>query len=202
MPAQGFAQVIDIIGRESASAHDGQVAGEVDEEPKERTAGSAGGEHADVRVDRSAGLDDVRIPLARMSGLASVAHQEAAVEADARLVPDPVTELGGVERVISRNDSLGDSPGDELDILGVGVGLEAGRYRAAAVGVAGADQNVRRHCLGAFLRRVDVEHGGWLSGTSAAPKQPCRMRNTTICSSDCAAPHSIEVAVNPTRQVR
>ena len=39
------------------------------------------------------------------------------------------------------------------------------------------------------------------SGTSAAPKQPCSRRNTTIWSSDCAAPHIIEVTVKPTRQV-
>ena len=37
------------------------------------------------------------------------------------------------------------------------------------------------------------------SGTSAAPNTPCRMRNITICGSDCAAPHIIEVMVKPTR---
>ncbi len=38
------------------------------------------------------------------------------------------------------------------------------------------------------------------SGTRAAPNMPCRMRNSTICGSDCAAPHIIEVMVKPTRQ--
>ena len=33
-----------------------------------------------------------------MGDLPAVAHQEAAVEADARLVADPVAELGGVKR--------------------------------------------------------------------------------------------------------
>ena len=39
------------------------------------------------------------------------------------------------------------------------------------------------------------------SGTSAAPKQPCSTRNSTICGNDCAAPHIIDVMVKPTRQV-
>ena len=38
------------------------------------------------------------------------------------------------------------------------------------------------------------------SGTRAAPNMPCSRRNSTICSSDCAAPHSIEATVKPTRQ--
>ena len=44
-----------------------------------------------------------------MSGLAAVAHQEAAVEADARLVADAIAQLGGMQRVKSRNDGLGDA---------------------------------------------------------------------------------------------
>ncbi len=40
----------------------------------------------------------------------------------------------------------------------------------------------------------------WLSGTSAAPHMPCRKRNTTICSSVSAMPHSIEAATNPVMQ--
>ena len=40
------------------------------------------------------------------------------------------------------------------------------------------------------------------SGTSAAPKVPCRKRNTTIWASDSAEPHSIEAMVKPARQVR
>ena len=39
------------------------------------------------------------------------------------------------------------------------------------------------------------------SGTSAAPNTPCNRRNSTICSSDCATPHSMEAIVKPTRQV-
>ncbi len=39
------------------------------------------------------------------------------------------------------------------------------------------------------------------SGTSAAPPTPCSSRNTTICGSVCAAPHSIDVAVNPARHM-
>src|ERR1700709_220611 len=39
------------------------------------------------------------------------------------------------------------------------------------------------------------------SGTSAAPNTPCNSRNTTICVSDCAAPHIMEVTVKPIRQV-
>ena len=42
----------------------------------------------------------------------------------------------------------------------------------------------------------------WLSGTSAAPNTPCSSRNTTICASDWATPHSMEVKVKPTRQTR
>ena len=40
------------------------------------------------------------------------------------------------------------------------------------------------------------------SGTRAAPNTPCSSRKTTICGSDCAAPHSIEATVKPIRQVR
>ena len=39
------------------------------------------------------------------------------------------------------------------------------------------------------------------SGTSAAPNMPCSRRNTTIWCSDSAAPHIMEVMVNPIRQV-
>ena len=39
------------------------------------------------------------------------------------------------------------------------------------------------------------------SGTSAALDTPCSSRNTTICSSDCAAPHNIEVMVKPMMHV-
>ena len=39
------------------------------------------------------------------------------------------------------------------------------------------------------------------SGTSAAPNTPCNSRNSTICSSDCATPHSMDATVKPTRQV-
>ena len=35
------------------------------------------------------------------------------------------------------------------------------------------------------------------SGAMNAPKAPCNMRNTTICSSDCASPHSIDAATKP-----
>src|ERR1700710_853306 len=38
------------------------------------------------------------------------------------------------------------------------------------------------------------------NGTKAAPNVPCNSRNTTICVSDCATPHIIDVTVNPTRQ--
>ena len=38
------------------------------------------------------------------------------------------------------------------------------------------------------------------SGTSAAENMPCTSRNNTICSSVCAAPHSIEAIVKPTMQ--
>ncbi len=108
MPAQGLSQVINIIGRESVSPHDGQVAGEIDKDPEQLAAGSPGRQHADVGVDRAGRLDDVGIPLAGMGGLAAVAHQETAVEADAGLVADPVAQLGGMQRVISGDDGLGD----------------------------------------------------------------------------------------------
>src|SRR5450631_824510 len=39
------------------------------------------------------------------------------------------------------------------------------------------------------------------NGTSAAPNTPCSTRNTTICTSDWAAPHIMEVTVNPIRHV-
>ena len=38
------------------------------------------------------------------------------------------------------------------------------------------------------------------SGTRAAPNMPWNSRNSTISFSVCAAPHSIEVTVNPIRQ--
>ena len=53
MPAQRLSQVVNIVGRESVSPHDGQVAGEVDKQPEQRAAGSPGRQHADVRVDRA-----------------------------------------------------------------------------------------------------------------------------------------------------
>ena len=56
--------------------------------------------------------------------------------------PNAVAQLGGVERVIRRDHRLGDPLGDQLDIFRVGVRLEAGRHRPAAVRVAGADQDV------------------------------------------------------------
>ena len=94
MPAQGLAQVIHIVGRESVSPPDGQVAGEIDEQPEQRPTRRPGREHADVRVDRARGLDDIGVPLARMSGLAAVTHQKTAIEADARLVADAIAQLG------------------------------------------------------------------------------------------------------------
>ena len=39
------------------------------------------------------------------------------------------------------------------------------------------------------------------TGTKAAPKPPCRARNSTSWSSVWAAPHSIETMVKPTTQV-
>ena len=39
------------------------------------------------------------------------------------------------------------------------------------------------------------------TGTRAAPKPPCRARNSTSWSSDCAAPHIIDTMVKPTTQV-
>ena len=39
------------------------------------------------------------------------------------------------------------------------------------------------------------------SGTSAAENMPCTRRNTTICSSVCAAPQAIEAIVKPTMQI-
>ena len=37
------------------------------------------------------------------------------------------------------------------------------------------------------------------SGAIAAPHMPWISRNSTSCSSDCAAPHAIEARVNPAR---
>ena len=39
------------------------------------------------------------------------------------------------------------------------------------------------------------------SGASAAPNMPCSRRKPTSCSSDCAAPHSMEAAVKPMMQM-
>ena len=39
------------------------------------------------------------------------------------------------------------------------------------------------------------------TGTSAAPKPPCRARNSTSWSSVCAAPHIIDTMVKPITQV-
>ena len=41
----------------------------------------------------------------------------------------------------------------------------------------------------------------WETGTSAAPKPPCRARNSTSWSSVWAAPHSIDTMVKPMTQV-
>ena len=41
----------------------------------------------------------------------------------------------------------------------------------------------------------------WLRGPSAAPKQPWIRRNSTICSSDWAAPQAMEAMVKPARLV-
>ena len=35
------------------------------------------------------------------------------------------------------------------------------------------------------------------SGPMKAALIPCRKRNATICSSDCAAPHAIDATMNP-----
>ena len=40
------------------------------------------------------------------------------------------------------------------------------------------------------------------SGTSAAPNRPCKTRNSTICTSDWAMPHSIEATVKPATETR
>ena len=40
------------------------------------------------------------------------------------------------------------------------------------------------------------------SGTSAAPNEPCKIRKSTICTKDCAMPHSIEAAVKPATETR
>ena len=121
MPAQRLAEVVNVVGREAVSAHDGQVTGEVDKEPKQLAARRPCGQYADIRIDRPGGFDDIRIALARMRGLATIPHQEASVEADARLMADAVSELSRVERVIGRNDGLGHAFGDQFHILGVGV---------------------------------------------------------------------------------
>jgi len=39
------------------------------------------------------------------------------------------------------------------------------------------------------------------SGASAAPNMPCSRRKPTSCSSDCAAPHIIDVTVKPAMQM-
>ena len=40
----------------------------------------------------------------------------------------------------------------------------------------------------------------WDSGAMAAPHMPCSRRKTTSCSSDCAAPQSMDARVKPARQ--
>ena len=40
------------------------------------------------------------------------------------------------------------------------------------------------------------------SGTRAAPNTPCSTRNSTICGSVCAMPHSIEATVKPATETR
>ena len=39
-------------------------------------------------------------------------------------------------------------------------------------------------------------------GTSAAPPKPCSARNSTICGSVCARPHSTEATVKPAIEKR
>ncbi len=40
------------------------------------------------------------------------------------------------------------------------------------------------------------------SGTKAAPNAPCSTRNSTICVSVCAMPHSIDASVKPVTETR
>src|SRR5258708_30393108 len=40
------------------------------------------------------------------------------------------------------------------------------------------------------------------SGTSAAPNVPCSTGNNTICTRDCAIPHSMDAAVKPAMQTK
>ena len=111
--------------------------------PSRSPVGERAAMHADIGIDRTGRLDDIRVPFAWVGDLPAVAHQEPAIEADARLVPDPVAQFRGVQRPIGRADSLGNLGRDELEIRGVGLALEAARDRTAAVRMAGSDQHVR-----------------------------------------------------------
>ena len=121
---QVFAERIHIIGGESVSSHDGEVAGEVDKEPEHFTARCVGGEHADGGINGPGGPDDVGISLARVSELAAVSHEEAAVEADTGFVADAIPDFCVMERMESGVDRFGGSCGDELEVFRVGLGLK------------------------------------------------------------------------------
>ena len=166
--------MVNIVGRESVSAHDREMAGEVDKHPEQFAARRASRQHADVRVDRTGGFDDIGIPLPRMSGLAAVAHQEPAVEADARLMADAVAQFGGMQRVIRRDDRLGDPFRDQIDVFGISLRLEAGRHRPAAMRVAGADQDVRTRNLGGVGDRFSGSGRGFLADKDASRSRPRR----------------------------
>jgi len=52
-----------------------------------------------------------------------------------------------------------------------------------------------------FSIGVDVHHRGLRQRHQRRAEHPCKYGIRPICISDCAAPHIIEVTVNPTRHV-
>src|SRR5262245_19974604 len=98
MASQVLPQVVNIIGGESVPSHDGEVASKVDKESQQVARRRAGREYTDIGIDGAGRLDDVRVVFPGVCDLPAVAHEKPAVEADAGLVPDPITERSSVER--------------------------------------------------------------------------------------------------------
>ena len=156
MTSQGLAKVKDIVGREAISAHDGEMAGEIHKEAKQRAIGRTGRQDTHVGINGTRRLDDVSVPFAGMGHLPAIAHQEAPIEADTGLVAESLADLGGMERVIGGNDGLRDPLDDQVDVFGISLRPKATRDRPTAVGVARSQQHVRAGNLGRLGDRLRV----------------------------------------------
>src|SRR5207249_3960099 len=105
-------QVIDVVGRDPGAKRRG-MAGIVHQTAQQLTAGIPGSEHANLRVDRSGWLDDLRVAFSGMRVDPAVGHPEAPVERDLVLVAAAGREdclLALAVRLAERGDGLPDHP--------------------------------------------------------------------------------------------